>query len=170
MQKAIFSRIDLDGSSRTAEDYMSCVKDIIKNSKVQKLTDHYQHCNTSRLQHSINVSYYSFIICRRMGWDKSAAARAGLLHDLYFYNWRNKNGFRKSSHASWHPRVAKDNARKICVLKPVEEDAILKHMWPMTIKPPRYKESYVVCMTDKVCALFEFMGGQGRRFKAKFSH
>lgn len=43
---------------------------------------------TSRFQHSLNVSYYSFIICRKFGLDAYSAARAGLLHDLYYYDWK----------------------------------------------------------------------------------
>ena len=90
MHKAIGSRKDfsrLDEDQLLAE-YKECVGEILENEQVQKLDRHMQHCNTSRLQHSINVSYYSFLICRRMGWDYRSAARAGLLHDLYFYDWR----------------------------------------------------------------------------------
>ena len=66
-------------------------------------------CTYFRSVISQSVSYYSFLICRRMGWDYRSAARAGLLHDLYFYDWRTKKYIR-SGHASWHPRVALDNA------------------------------------------------------------
>ena len=62
-----------------------------------------------------------------MGWDYRSAARAGLLHDLFFYDWRTKKAIR-SNHAAWHPWVAYDNAKKITELNKVETDAILKHM------------------------------------------
>ena len=156
MHKAIGSRKDfsrLDEAQLLAE-YKECVGEILENEQVQKLDRHMQHCNTSRLQHSINVSYYSFLICRRMGWDYRSAARAGLLHDLYFYDWRTKKYIR-SGHASWHPRVALDNASRITELNNVEKDAIRKHMWPCTLVPPRYIESYVVTFVDKICALCE---------------
>ena len=119
---------------------MSCAWDLMDEKKVQKLDEHVQHCNTSRLQHSINVSYYSFLICRFMGWDYRSAARAGLLHDMFYYDWRVTKGNR-TNHAAWHPRVAYDNARKITTLNKIEKDAILKHMWPCTLIPPKYKES-----------------------------
>ncbi len=156
MHKAIGSRKDfsrLDEDQLLAE-YKECVGEILENEQVQKLDRHMQHCNTSRLQHSINVSYYSFLICRRMDWDYRSAARAGLLHDLYFYDWRTKKYIR-SGHASWHPRVALDNASRITELNNVEKDAIRKHMWPCTLVPPRYIESYVVTFVDKICALCE---------------
>lgn len=158
MEKAIGSKVNLKTlENMLAIEFMSCVDDIIYNDKIQKLDDHTHHYNTSRLQHSINVSYYSFLICHFFGWDYRSAARAGLMHDLFFYDWR-VTKFIRSRHASWHPRIACDNAQKICELNPIEKDAILKHMWPCTLVPPKYKESFVVTLVDKVCALFEVIG------------
>jgi uncharacterized protein len=37
----------------------------------------------------------------------------------------------------------------------IEKDIIEKHMWPLTLRLPRYKESYVVLMVDKYCAFSE---------------
>ena len=156
MHKAIGSRKDfnkLDEDSLLAE-YKACVGDILGHELVEKMDRYVQHCETSRLQHCINVSYYSFLICYRFGWDYRSAARAGLLHDLFFYDWRTKKCIR-SSHASWHPRVAYDNAKKVTELNDVEKDAILKHMWPCTLVPPRYIESYVVTFVDKFSAIVE---------------
>lgn len=102
MHSAIGSRKDfnnLDEDQLLAE-YKVCLEGLLEHEQVLKLDLHTQHCNTSRLQHSINVSYYSFLICYKMGWDYHSAARAGLLHDLYFYDWRVKKYIR-SSHSSW---------------------------------------------------------------------
>lgn len=157
MHSAIGSRKDfnnLDEDQLLAE-YKVCLEGLLEHEQVLKLDLHTQHCNTSRLQHSINVSYYSFLICYKMGWDYHSAARAGLLHDLYFYDWRVKKYIR-SSHSSWHPRIALLNAQKITKLNKVEMDAIRKHMWPCTLIPPRYIESYVVTFVDKICAVCEF--------------
>ena len=156
MKKAIFSKVDLRNmSDERVRLYFDCISDIIESDKVKQLDNWTQHNKTSRLQHSINVSYYRFIICKKMGWDYRSVARAGLLHDLYFYDWRVKK-FLRSNHASWHPRIALDNARKICEINEIEEDCIKKHMWPCTIKFPRYKESYVLTFADKFCAAMEF--------------
>lgn len=156
MRKAIYSKIDLQCSyNDLAIAYWDCVSDIIDCDKIKQLDNWTQHNNTSRLQHSINVSYYSFLMCYKMGWDYRSAARAGLFHDLYFYDWRVKKSIR-TNHASWHPRIALDNARKISQLNPIEEDCIKKHMWPCTLVPPRYKESYALTLADKICATLEF--------------
>lgn len=170
MQKAIGSKVNLKNmDDMLAVEYMSCVWDLMDEKKIQKLDEHVQHCNTSRLQHSINVSYYSFLICRFMGWDYRSAARAGLLHDMFYYDWRVTKGNR-TNHASWHPRVAYDNARKITELNKIEKDAILKHMWPCTLVPPKYKESYVLTFVDKTCAVMEVAGQKWNKVKASFAN
>ena len=54
-----------------------------------------------------------------------------------------------------HPRIAVKNAEKITELSELERDIIIKHMWGATITPPKYKESYIVTMVDKYCAIRE---------------
>lgn len=161
MERAIGSRINIKALEHMlAIQYYDCVADIIDSEQVQKLAVHSQHLGTSRLQHSFNVSYYSFLVCRFFGWDYRSAARAGLLHDLFYYDWRRKRTPGRSNHATWHPRVALDNARKLCDLNEIEADAIVKHMWPCTLRPPKYKESFVVTFADKLCAMFEVLDGE----------
>lgn len=40
-------------------------------------------------------------------------------------------------------------------LNPVERNIILRHMWPLTVTPPKYREAYVIVMFDKYCSLME---------------
>ncbi len=160
MLKAIGSKVNLMcNETYLAVEFMDCIKDVYDNEKVKKLDNWEQHNHTSRLQHSINVAYYSYIICKKMGWDYRSAARAGMLHDLFFYDWRKPSSLRTCNHAAWHPLVALDNAKKITELNEIEEDAIKKHMWPCTVVPPKYKESYAVTLADKLCAVIEFFDG-----------
>ena len=41
------------------------------------------------------------------------------------------------------------------ILNKKEKDIIIKHMWPLTIIPPRYIESFIITLVDKYCALKE---------------
>ena len=142
-----------------AIEFRYCVDDIIYNEKVQKLDNFEQHCHTSRLQHSINVAYYSFLICKFFGWDLCVQLQEQGYSMIYFYMIGVKQLCQRENHATWHPKVALDNARKICELNKIEEDAIRKHMWPCTLVPPKYKESFVVTLADKTCAIFEAFNG-----------
>lgn len=169
MTKAIGSRIQLDNSeSRVAKDYIDCVKELLESDEVKELDSFSQHLNTSRLQHSINVSYYSYLLCKHLNFDYKSAARAGLLHDLYLYN-RHIQKF-EESHTVYHPKEALKNAKKIAELNKIEEDAILKHMWPLCDGAPRYKESVVVTIVDKYCATAEILKQINSSFKAKCSN
>ena len=152
--KAMGSRIYLDDmNERLAQEYSDCVKDLMENELVQRLGECPHHMDISRLQHVINVSYYSFLLAEKFGLDTRACARAGLLHDLFFYDYRTSEYGVK--HTFVHPRQALDNARTITELSDKEEEIILNHMWPACIHSPRYMETYVVSMVDKYCATFE---------------
>lgn len=140
---------------RDYEEFWACVSDLTELDEVKQLQEFSQHLDTSRLEHSVNVAYFSYRICKRLGWDYRSAARAGLLHDLFLYDWRIEKQ-PEGWHAVAHPRVALSNARRITQLNAIEEDAIVKHMWPITIRFPRFRESYVVTMVDKYCAAYEF--------------
>ena len=70
------------------KEYMDYVGHLIATPKVQTLGKIHHHYYSTRLQHSINVSYTSYKIAKKFGWDAKSTARGGLLHDLFFYDWR----------------------------------------------------------------------------------
>lgn len=138
---------------REDDEFMAYVGHLIEKPSVQRLKGITHHIHSNRLEHSINVSYTSYKIAKKFGWNARSTARGALLHDLFYYDWR-ETKFKKS-HAWVHPRLAVQNARKITKLNRVEEDIIIKHMWGATLAPPRYKESFVVTMVDKYWAIKE---------------
>ena len=88
MKKAILSAVELENENNSiACEYMDCVKDIYHSNSMKKLDKFEQHNHTSRLQHSVNVSYYSFLWSKKLGLDYRSAARAGLMHDMYYYDF-----------------------------------------------------------------------------------
>ena len=68
------------------EEYVEIVADLLENEKLQKLDDITHHHYTTRLQHSIFVSYVSYRIAKRMNLNARSVARAGLLHDFFLEN------------------------------------------------------------------------------------
>ncbi len=166
MKKAIGSKINLANyEDLVATDYNECVGDLFNLDEVKQLDEFEQHCHTSRLQHSLNVSYYSYLVCKVLGLDYRSAARGGLLHDLFLYNWREVKTPQK--HAFWHPKAALTTAESACLLNEIEKDIIVKHMWPLTIKFPRYAESYVITFVDKYCATAEVVASLTKSTKKK---
>ena len=51
--------------------------------------------------------------------------------------------------------LAMRNADRDFTLNEIEKDIISKHMFPLTPFLPRHRESFIVCLADKWCALAE---------------
>ncbi len=124
--------------------------------------NHYiQHGTTTTLVHCLHVSYYSYKKCKKLKLNYREAARGGLLHDMFLYDWHDKEVRVKEwltfykLHGFTHPETALQNAARDFDLTQREKDIIKKHMWPLTIIPPSYKEAWIVTMADKYCSLLE---------------
>lgn len=137
------------------DEFHDCVNDLLEHPKVLELKLHEQHCKTSRYLHSYNVAFYSFVLAKKWKLDARSIARAGLLHDLYTYDWRIKDEERQGNHAFVHPKIALKNAQEITEVNDVMEDVIVHHMWPLASEMPKSKEAWTLQMVDKYCALQE---------------
>ncbi len=138
-------------------EFSLCIEELIFHPDVQSMSAISKHVNgVSCLDHSIFVSYISFLLCRRFKLDYTAAARGGLLHDLYLCDWITTR-IKPWKRLHIHPEMALKNA---CIfgLSALEEDIILKHMWPISIlRMPRYRESAIVSLADKISTIAELL-------------
>lgn len=137
------------------DEFNKIIEELINNPTVQEMNNYRQHYNTSCLEHCIHVAYKNYVICKKLNLDYVSATRAGLLHDLFLYDWRKRQPGPRRLHAFHHPRAALNNSLKLFNLNDKEQDIILKHMWPLTVILPKYKESYIITLTDKYCTLSE---------------
>ena len=141
-------------------EYWDCVSELLADGAVQAMRLLPQHrAGVSCFDHSVLVSRISWRICRALGLDERAAARGGLLHDLYLYNWREKSTHPGVRHGTEHPAIALANARARFPLTWKEADIIATHMFPYT--PTKFYhclESAVVSTVDKLCAAAEVLG------------
>jgi len=142
---------------QTRQEFYNCINDLIKNPEVLALGRISQHSESiSRLEHSLYVSYVGFILCRFLGLDQRAAARGGLLHDMH--SWTRDEDFAfRARLLLMHPKMALENASENFKLSNKEKDIIVKHMWPLTLAFPRYAESYLISLADKLCAIAEMI-------------
>lgn len=136
-------------------EFIDIIKDLLESDTVNKMKNFRQHYSTNCFDHCLLASYYCYKYCRKFNLDYISCARAAMLHDLFLYDWRKKQDGRKGFHAFTHPKTAYKNASKLIDLNDKEADIILKHMWPVTFSLPRYKESYILTIVDKYCALKE---------------
>lgn len=150
-------------------EYVALIQDLMDTEEVQSLETFVHHKVTNRLAHSISVSYRSYRWAKRLGLDTRAIARAGLLHDLFFYEGMDKHLIGGKGHNWEHPRIALDNALKLTDLSELEQDIIVKHMFGATLAPPRYLESFIVCLMDKQSAIHELSVGLSNYLLLKYA-
>ena len=132
------------------------LKELNRQGRLQEEKLAKQHGSTSVYQHSINVAYLSLWLAGRLPLrtDRRALVRGALLHDYFLYDWHEKDDGHRW-HGFTHPGTALENVRRLLALNPVERDIILRHMWPLTPTPPRYREAWLICLADKICSLRE---------------
>lgn len=140
-------------------EYLALIEDLLNHDMVQKLEMYKHHHVTNRLAHSLSVSYRSYRWARRFNLNTRAIARAGLLHDLFFYDGVDKNEVGGKGHNYEHPRIALENAKKLTELSELECDIILKHMAGATRDVPKFAESWIVTLMDKQSCIAELTGG-----------
>lgn len=150
-------------------EFYTIVKDIISNDTVQQMKNYRQHYDCSTFEHCFHVAYVSYKICKKLGLDYKSAARGGMLHDLFLYDWRksSKELDLDGLHAFVHPKIALENAEKLFDLNKKEKDIIRKHMWPVTLALPRYMESFIITIADKYSAIEESFEYYKSQFKQK---
>lgn len=135
------------------KQYFAETEVILNNTDFQKLRYYKQHNWTNRLTHSINVSYISWKIAKKLGCDAGTAARAGLLHDFCLFDFHKKTPTGEHQ-AFFHPKAAAENSVDYFAITPKERDIILSHMFPLG-PAPTSKEGWIVSIVDKICAIAE---------------
>ena len=142
------------------KEYYNIVKDILENDNFNRIKECKHHGGT-RLDHSINVSYKTYLKAKKYKLDYVSVARAGLLHDFFITDELTKKERKKR--LIIHPYKALENANKYFELNKLEENIIVSHMFPsLPQKLPKYKESLLVSITDKIVATKELYHSYGR--------
>lgn len=138
------------------KEFFRAIRDVKDHPITQQMKNYPHHCDTSCYQHCLNVAYYNYHICRLLGKDCVAAARAGMLHDLFLYDWHtHAKETGDHIHGLTHPKAALAIAEQYFDLTEKEREIILKHMWPLTVVPPKSFEAFLITLTDKYCGACE---------------
>ena len=139
-------------------EFYDDARSTVNNSRMNVGKNHIQHGNTSVFLHSMAVAYY----CDRLSYilgvkvDRKALIRGALLHDYFLYDWHKTHT--QKLHGLHHPEAALINAEKDFELSDIEKEIISRHMFPLTLQPPKCRESILVCIVDKFCSLYEVFG------------
>lgn len=134
--------------------------DILASEQFLRLKEFIQHGNVTVYEHCIHVALCAIRLNRVLyaNSKERELVRGALLHDYFLYDWHNADApgnIHPKLHGFYHPGIALKNATRDFVLSEREKDIIHKHMWPLTINPPRCREAWLVCLADKYASTLE---------------
>ncbi len=146
------------------------VEALERDSRFSETRGFIQHGEVSVFVHCICVAYLSCCIMRffNIKANLTALILGALLHDYFLYDWHDGDPSRKI-HGFTHPFKACANAKEDFELTDMEENIIKRHMFPLVPIPPKYREAWIVCIADKICATEESTKGRCGGRKMEFA-
>ena len=123
--------------------------------------------------------FFAAVVCVRLARalalrvDTRALVRGALLHDYFLYDWHDPDPSHRL-HGFRHAGLALRNAGRDFSLGPIERNMIASHMFPMNLVLPRFRESLLLCLADKICSFCETfhlappVGKDGLEQRSKF--
>ena len=148
------------------DDWYNIVEEILLNDEFQK-RKYFRHHKGSLWDHVTEVSYYSYLMAKAKHLDERTCAIAGLLHDFYpkAYKYSDElkqidpeylSDVRKKQpihqmHGFTHAEAASKNSWKYFpnLMDEKIDECIKTHMFPLNIRPPKYKEGWIITYVDK---------------------
>ena len=146
----------MNDEERILKEIKEVLKELDEQGRMKHTQKYMQHSDISVYKHFISVAYTSVELAERFAWNvnRRELIRGALLHDYFLYDWH-KQEVPHRFHGFTHPKTALRNAERDFDLSERECDIISKHMFPLTLVPPMHRESWIVSMADKYCALRE---------------
>ena len=145
---------------RILQDVMELGSDIVSSERFAKAYDVPHHSKSGNIAlHSLETAGYALMLTRWLEQHGARvnvrdAVRASLLHDI---GMTEDDVFESPSYkkASSHPREGARIARDEYEANEVQVEAVARHMFPVTLAPPKSVVGWVVTAADKCCSIHE---------------
>lgn len=137
--------------------FLNVSEELITSSPFSDTKNYIQHGKVTTYDHCLSVAFYSYWLTKRLRLrcNIDSLIRGALLHDLYLYDWHQKDASHKW-HGFYHAKRARYNALRHYQINELEEKIIMSHMWPLTLRAlPNRKEAAIVCLIDKMISTCE---------------
>ncbi len=135
------------------KEFMSEASSILSHNEFIK-TKSIVHHGTTRYNHSVRVAYLAYLISKTLGLDTKSIVKGAVLHDFFLVR-NDKNAGTQTKMLIEHPKIAKENAKHYFGINDKEQNIIESHMFPISNTVPKFKESWVVSICDKLVSMFE---------------
>lgn len=146
--------------SRIDKEFYHLIKDVVSSDEYMGMKNNKHHIKSNVYHHSIKVAYLCYKHHKKFGTkiNLQEFVRGALLHDYYLYDWHDRK-LEHKFHGFMHPKRALKNAlEKYPDLTENEKDMIVRHMFPLTVIPPKTKAGWIICFYDKVAAISDYFG------------
>lgn len=137
---------------KNSYEFDSIVCDITNHPKFILLKQELHH-GISRYDHSLRVAKMTYLFAKKFHFDYERATRAALLHDFYLNE--ETDCFSSKKTLVLHPFIALHNSKQSFDIDKKQENMIVSHMFPLSKKFPKYKESWMISFADKCVAIHE---------------
>lgn len=141
------------------KEFYQIAEPILRNSEFQRRRT-FLHHQDSVYDHSLRVAWYSYKIAKFIQKYRKVNIQnvviGALLHDFYLQPWReNKNPILWKKHGFTHGKIASINSYQFFpnLMNGRIENSISRHMFPLTIVPPKYIEGWIITTADKYVSL-----------------
>lgn len=141
-------------------EFVCLVRDIIRTEEFLQMKKWQHHVRGSVYDHSLKVAYLCYRHHKRFGMriDVREFVIGAVLHDYYLYDLHGSDDLHKL-HWFKHPQDALKNAlEKYPDLTETQQDMIRRHMFPLTVIPPKTSAAWLLCFYDKVAAISDCFG------------
>lgn len=150
-------------NKKDEQEFNAIIKDIINHQEFLKLKNEKHHDRT-KFDHSYRIAKATFKYSKNRNMDTIAAVRGAMLHDFFF----KKQVKNRAQGIFKHPTLSLKTAEQHFVLNQKEKNIISSHMFPLSIKFPKCKESILVSLIDKTCSFGEMIRGYKKDLKQIF--
>ena len=135
--------------------YYSIYSEFYDVNKYRELKSMIHH-GSNRLEHINRVAKMSFYLSKYLGLDYVSCTRGAMMHDFFTNDDLARKDVKYKKFLNIHPNIALDNSAKYFDVNDIEKDIILTHMYPIVKGKPNYKESKIVCASDKIISIYEY--------------
>lgn len=144
------------------KEFYQLAEPILRNSEFQRRRT-FLHHQDSVYEHSLRVAWTAYKMAKKIQKYKKINIQnvviGALLHDFYLKPWReNKNHIPWKMHGFTHGKIASNNAYQFFpnLMNQRIENAIKRHMFPLTVIPPKYIEGWIITTADKYVSMEVF--------------
>ncbi len=141
-------------------EFKRLIREIISSDEFRAMKHYRHHVKSNLHDHCIKVAYLCYRHHKRFrpNIPPEELIRGALLHDYYLYDWHDKGASYRFIHGFVHPRAALRQAlHRYPKLSYAERDMIRRHMFPMTLIPPKTHAGWLICFYDKVAAGSDYL-------------